>query len=115
MEAEFWEALEKFVTSKSIVIDRPKGSTHPRFPGVIYPLDYGYLKDTKSTDGAEIDLWLGSRRLKNIDGILVTIDLQKTDLEIKMLIGCSEDEMYEILNLQNSGQMRSIIVKRGDI
>ncbi|MFL7892003.1 MAG: hypothetical protein AB8I56_08060 [Anaerolineales bacterium] len=78
-------------------------------------MDYGYLKDTKSTDGAEIDLWLGSRRLKNIDGILVTIDLQKTDLEIKMLIGCSEDEMYEILNLQNSGQMRSIIVKRGDI
>jgi inorganic pyrophosphatase len=115
MEAEYWEALEKFVASKSIVIDRPKGSTHPRFPGVIYPLDYGYLKDTKSTDGAEIDLWLGSRRLKNIDGILVTIDLQKTDLEIKLLIGCSEDEMYEILNLQNSGQMRSIIVKRGDI
>jgi inorganic pyrophosphatase len=115
MEAEFWEALEKFVASKSIVIDRPKGFTHPRFPGVIYPLDYGYLKDTKSTDGAEIDLWLGSRRLKNIDGILVTIDLQKTDLEIKLLIGCSEDEMYEILNLQNSGQMRSIIVKRGDI
>ena len=115
MEAEFWEAMEKFVASKTIVIDRPKGSTHPRFPGVNYPLDYGYLEDTSSTDGAEIDLWLGSRKLKNIDGILVTIDLWKTDMEIKLLIGCSEDEMYEIQNLQNSGQMRSIIVKRGEI
>lgn len=115
MEAEFWETLEKFVASKSILIDRPKGSSHPRYPEVIYPLDYGYLNDTISTDGAGIDIWSGSKKLRNIDGILVTIDLQKTDIEIKLLVGCSDDELDEIRKFQNSGEMRSIFVKRGEI
>jgi len=51
VEDEFWEFMEKLVSSTSIIIDRPKGSTHPHFPELTYPLDYGYLKDTKSTDG----------------------------------------------------------------
>jgi len=115
MEAEFWEFLDKLVASKSMIIDRPQGSSHPRYPEVIYPFDYGYLADTKSIDGTGIDLWSGSKEKRNIDGILVTIDLQKTDIEIKLLIGCSEDELDEICKFQNSGEMRSIFIKRGEI
>jgi len=114
MDAEFWEFLEKLAASKSMRIDRPQGSSHPRYPEVIYPFDYGYLEDIESIDGAGIDLWSGSKMNRYIDGILVTIDLQKTDIEIKLLIGCSEEELGEIRNLQNSGEMRSIFVKRGE-
>jgi len=56
MEAEFWEFLEKLIASTSIVIDRPKGSCHPRFPDLKYPLDYEYLEGTRSMDGAGIDV-----------------------------------------------------------
>lgn len=34
------------------MIDRPKGSAHPRYPEFIYKVDYGYLKNTSSIDDA---------------------------------------------------------------
>lgn len=41
-----------------LVIDRPKGSTHPNHSDLIYPLDYGYLEGTAAGDGHDIDVWL---------------------------------------------------------
>ena len=38
----FWKAIEKLVRDSNIVIDRPKGTAHPRFPDCIYKIDYGY-------------------------------------------------------------------------
>ena len=52
---EFWNALDELVETSEIVIDRPKGSIHPRFPDFIYRVDYGYLRDTSSMDGAGIE------------------------------------------------------------
>ncbi len=66
---EFWKALDELVNKSEIVIDRPKGSKHPKFPDFIYPVDYGYLKDTASMDGPGIDVWIGSDD-KKIDAII---------------------------------------------
>jgi len=55
----FWSAVDTLIAKPEIVIDRPKGTKHPRFD-FIYPLDYGYLKDTTSHDGGGIDVWRGS-------------------------------------------------------
>lgn len=49
---EFWQALENLVAASQTIIDRPQGSAHPRYPDMIYPLDYGYLHDTHGGDGA---------------------------------------------------------------
>ena len=57
---EFWNALDKLVNNSEIIIDRPKGTSHPKYPDFIYRVDYGYLKDTTSMDGAGIDVWVGS-------------------------------------------------------
>lgn len=78
----FWTALDELVSSSEIVIDRPKGSAHPRFPAFIYKVDYGYLKDTSSMDGAGIDVWVGSGE-KKIDAVICVVDLRKRDSEIK--------------------------------
>jgi inorganic pyrophosphatase len=40
---DFWQALDSLISMSEIVIDRPRGTTHPRYPDFIYPLDYGYL------------------------------------------------------------------------
>ena len=53
---DFWNVLDELVSKSEIVIDRPKGSAHSRFPDFIYRVDYGYLKDTSSMDGAGIDV-----------------------------------------------------------
>lgn len=41
----------------AIKIDRPLGSKHPKH-GFIYPLNYGFIPDTKSGDGEELDAYL---------------------------------------------------------
>lgn len=64
------------VCSSEIVIDRPRGSVHPKYPDFIYRVDYGYLKNTTSMDGAGIDIWVGSGERK-IDAIICTVDLMK--------------------------------------
>jgi len=55
--SDFWEKLENLIAASNPVIDRPKGTAHPHYPDLIYPLDYGFLEDTTSPDGAGIDVW----------------------------------------------------------
>lgn len=64
MEAEFWEYMEKLVVSTSITIDRPKGISHPRYPDMVYPVNYGYFEGTRSPDNSGIDVWTGSNSKK---------------------------------------------------
>ena len=40
-----------------IKIDRPFGSKHPKH-GFIYPVNYGYVSNTISGDGEELDAYL---------------------------------------------------------
>lgn len=76
----FWSAVDMLITQSEIVIDRPNGTKHPRFD-FIYPLDYGYLKDTTSPDGGGIDVWRGSLSQPMCDAAICTIDLLKKDSE----------------------------------
>jgi inorganic pyrophosphatase len=103
LDLSFWHALTDLIATASILIDRPKGSTHPRYGEALYPLDYGYLENTTSSDGGGIDVWLGSlntvvdnANAKMLTGILCTFDTLKRDAEIKLLIGCTEDEISVI-------------------
>ena len=108
----FWTALDELVSNSEIVIDRPKGSAHPRFPDFIYKVDYGYLKDTTSMDGAGIDIWVGSGD-KKIDAIICIVDLMKRDSEIKILLGCTEEEKLEVFKTHNETQyMKGILMRR---
>ncbi len=90
--------MAELAATNSIIIDRPKESPHPRYPEVIYPLDYGYLEGTTSADGDGTDVWLGSLNTidKMLTGILCTFDTLKRDIEIKLLIGCTEENMQII-------------------
>lgn len=109
---DFWKALDELVNSSEIVIDRPIGSAHPRFPNFIYKVDYGYLKNTASMDGAGIDVWVGSGD-KKIDAIMCIVDLMKRDSEIKILIGCTEEEKLEIYKTHNETQyMKGVLIRR---
>lgn len=111
-DENFWEALDELVNNSEIIIDRPKGTAHPKYPDFIYKVDYGYLKNTFSMDGAGIDIWVGSSE-KKIDAIICTIDLLKKDSEIKILIGCTDEEMAIVYETHNeSGFMKGVLVRR---
>ena len=109
---DFWNALDELVNTSEIVIDRPKGSAHPRFPDFIYQDDYAYLRDNSSMDGAGIDVWVGSVK-KTADAVICIVDLMKRDSEIKILIGCTEEEKMEVYKTHNETQyMKGVLIRR---
>lgn len=108
----FWAIIDKLVETSEIVIDRPKGSAHPRFPERIYPLDYGYLAGTQSGDGMGIDVLLGVDRSRGVTAIACTADLRKRDTELKVLLGCSEGEIETIQAFLNSEGQGCIVLRR---
>ena len=102
-DTSFWQAMSELLATTPVIIDRPKGSAHPRYPEVIYPLDYGYLGNTTAGDGGGIDVWLGSlstamnkNNIKTLTGILCTFDRLKRDAEIKLLVACTETDVQTI-------------------
>jgi len=112
-DESFWQLLKTLVETSTIHIDRPRGSSHPRYPDFVYPLDYGYLDGTISGDGDGIDVWLGNLPGKQVSAILITADLTKRDSEIKLLIGCTLQEQQTILAIHNRWATQSaILVKR---
>ena len=109
----FWQSLDRLVSESEIIIDRPKGSAHPRYSSFIYPLDYGYLKGTTAADGGGIDVWRGCEPSEAIDAIMCTVDLANRDAEIKILIGCSEEEKMTVYQVHNEAEsMKGILIRR---
>ncbi len=107
-DTSFWQGMSHLIAVESIVIDRPKGSVHPRYADLVYPLDYGYLENTTASDGGGIDVWRGSSISKTLTGILCTFDTLKRDAEIKLLIGCNQDDIQVIRDFH--GEMLTLYV-----
>ena len=111
-DTQFWSALDTLVRQSEIVIDRPRGSAHPRYPDFIYPVDYGYLKSTASMDGGGIDVWLGTGD-GGVNAVICIVDLLKKDSEIKILIGCTREETAAIYEKHNDSEyMKGILIPR---
>ncbi|MFC2030538.1 inorganic pyrophosphatase [Chloroflexota bacterium] len=108
----FWAKLAELVAGHELVIDRPRGSPHPRHPTTDYALDYGYLRDTTSTDGGGVDVWIGSLAEQHVTGLVCTVDLEKCDAEVKILLGCTRDEMDMVCKMHNAGDQSAILVGR---
>jgi inorganic pyrophosphatase len=111
-DRDFWDFVDQLVATSHLVIDRPRGSRHPRYPEMIYPFDYGYLEGTTAADGAGIDVWQGSLNESRVTGIICSVDLKKRDAEIKILLGCSQNDVQYILELMNSESMRAWYIPR---
>ena len=63
-------------------------------------------------DGGGIDVWKGTNG-DYIDAIICTVDLLKRDSEIKILIGCREDEKQFILETHNNSEyMKGLLIRR---
>ena len=110
--ANFWNALDRLAADSRLVIDRPQGSAHPRYPDFIYPFDYGYLEDTTAMDGGGIDVWVGSLPERQVNAVICTVDLVKRDAEIKLLLGCTPLEAQTILQVHNDQGQAGLLIER---
>ncbi len=111
-DTRFWTTLDDLVASSPLKVDRPRGTTHPRYPDLVYPLDYGYLEGTLSADGGGIDIWVGSLVDKRVMAIVCTVDMVKRDSEMKILIGCTPQEAQTIHAFHNDDAQAAVLVER---
>lgn len=107
-----WQAFETLLAESLLVIDRPAGSAHPRYPARVYPLDYGYLEETRSMDGQGIDVWRGGASDAGLVALAITVDLVKRDSEVKLLIDCSEQDIAAIARFLNDSSVFSAKILR---
>jgi inorganic pyrophosphatase len=114
LENCFWHKLDQLIAEHELIIDRPKDSRHPRYPEMVYPLDYGYLIGTQAADGDGIDVWVGSLPNRAVMAVVCTVDMLKRDTEIKILLGCTPQEMQTVLNFHNddSDWQSALLIER---
>lgn len=71
-----------------VTIDRPMGSSHPDYPALIYPVNYGYISGIIAPDGEEQDAYiLGvDVPVHEFTGKRIAIVHRRDDLETKWII-----------------------------
>lgn len=111
-DEEFWQRADRLIAAHRLLIDRPAGSRHPSFPDVVYPFDYGYLDGTGAVDGGGVDAWRGSLPATTVTGVIATIDTDKHDAELKLLIGCTEQEMRAALATHRTEWQDALLIRR---
>jgi inorganic pyrophosphatase len=112
MPSEFWSRLEGLLVSHELVLDRPKGTAHPRYPALVFPLDYGYLDGVTGGDGGGVDVWRGSADHADLVAIVCTVDMKKKDAEYKLIIGATEQDLRTIEAFHNGLYQSGIVVRR---
>jgi inorganic pyrophosphatase len=110
MKHDFWDYLQKLVNTNRIMIDRPRNSTHHRYPDRSYPVEYGFLDGTTSMDsgGEDIgwDLWRKKKWLEHFARWI----WRKKDTKLKIIYDCTDSKIQAIRNFVNCDQMRAIFV-----
>ncbi len=82
-------------------IDRPIGSRHPRYPDMVYPVNYGYVDGVIAGDGENQDAYvLGtSEPIESFEGKVIAVYHRLDDVEDKWVVSldCSDYADEEIL------------------
>lgn len=76
--------IGKIVT---VQMDRPFGSKHPKH-GFIYPVNYGYIPNTTSGDGEELDAYvLGVHEpIETFEGKVIAVIVRINDNDDKLVV-----------------------------
>ena len=88
-----WSTWADRIEQNGITIDRPRGSAHPDYPSVIYPLNYGYIPNTVGPDGEPVDVFVGTADV-GLVGALLTTDYRQEPYDLKFLVDCTPAEVY---------------------
>lgn len=102
-----------------VVMDRPMGSKHPKW-GFVYPVNYGYIPNTVSGDGEELDVYvLGEHKpLDTFHGIVRAIIHRTNDNDDKLVVTSQEknytrDQILALVEFQEGFFESEIVMQDG--
>ena len=102
------ENLEKMIgKSVGAFVDRPKGSVHKEHQEIVYPINYGYIKEIMAVDEEYQDVYIlgESKPIDYCKGLVCAVIERENDIEDKLVIATdgkdySVEEIKEIVNFQ---------------
>jgi len=100
----------------NIEFDRPLGSKHPKYDDMIYPVNYGFVPNTKAGDGMEIDVYYLSsdKPLKEIEAKCIGYVHRFDDNEDKLIATDgkvpTKSEIEKCLDFQEKWFKHEIII-----
>lgn len=90
-----------------IEMDRPIGTEHPKHPGLLYPINYGYIPGVLGGDGEELDVYvLGiDTPVKECTVMVIGIAHRENDVEDKLIaapegMSFNEKQMADAIRFQ---------------
>lgn len=91
-EPDYSDIIGKTVTG---IIDRPLGSSHPRHPDMIYPVNYGYVEGVMADDGAEQDVYVfgTDEPLEKFEGKVIRVFHRFNDAEDKWIVSLDGNDI----------------------
>lgn len=113
-------------TRVTVTVDRPLGSVHPRYSGLRYAVNYGYVKDVAGGDGEDQDAYvLGvDTPVEQFCGVVIAVIERENDTEDKWVVASdgvffTTDEIREQVLFQEkyfASKIRTIrLAKRDDL
>lgn len=98
-------------------MDRPLGTKHPKH-NFIYPVNYGYIPNTISGDGEELDAYvLGEHKpLDTFEGIVIAIIHRTNDNDDKLVVmaegrNYTDEQIYALTEFQEQ-YFESVIIRQ---
>lgn len=100
----------------SVKIDRPLGSRHPKH-GFMYMLNYGYVPNTISGDGEELDVYLVGEfePVDNSKGRVIAVIHRTNDDDDKLVVSANDkdysDDAIRALTEFQEKYFESVIIR----
>ena len=89
------------------IIDRPIGVCHPRYPDLVYSINYGYVEGVIAGDGQEQDAYVfgSDKPLEAFEGKVIAIYHRFNDNENKWIVSLdgfdySDEEILKTIHFQ---------------
>ena len=109
----------KYFLGKTVTVkmDRPLGSKHPKW-SFIYPVNYGFIPDTQSADGEELDAYILGvfEPVDSFTGKCIAIIHRTNDNDDKLVIVPDDkeysDEQIRALTEFQESFFESIIIRK---
>jgi inorganic pyrophosphatase len=113
--AFFWQKVDSLYLSGSRRLIKKKGEQHDTYKNLVYPLDYARIEDMKSVSDHGVAVYLGSDNRNKVSGLIVAADILEKELDVKVLAGCTDEEIEDVLRYLNQTEFqKTILIKRGN-